>query len=70
MNDFKVGQLIVYVNGPRYEIGKIKKLCDHGAFVNYHAGSTAAMTPYDLMHPIMNDYNITETTLGADKDEV
>ena len=30
--NFKVGELIIYQNGDSYEIGKIKRLCDDGAF--------------------------------------
>ena len=63
--NFKVGELIIYQNGDRYEIGKIKRLCDDGAFVFYHEGSTASKTPYDCMHKLINTYCITETTLGG-----
>ena len=65
MNDFKVGEYIVYVNGDRYEVGKIKRLCDDGAFVWYHSGETAAKTPYDLMHKIINAYCITGDCFGG-----
>ena len=63
--NFKVGELIIYQNGDSYEIGKIKRLCDDGAFVFYHGGSTASKTPYDCMHKLINAYCITETTLGG-----
>lgn len=65
MNDFMVGEYIVYVNGDRYEVGKIKRLCDDGAFVWYHGGETAAKTPYDLMHKIVNSYCITADCFGG-----
>ena len=48
MNGFKVGELVVFVGKDpdneiyTVEIGKIKKLCEDGAFVNYHTGETAA----------------------------
>ena len=35
---FKKGDLIIYVNGDRYEIGKVKRVCDDGCFVYYHSG--------------------------------
>lgn len=63
--DFKVGQYIIYVNGSRYEIGRIKSLRDDGAFVAYSSGETGAKTPYDLMHPLINEYCIKETMLGG-----
>ncbi len=64
---FKVGEYIVYVNGDRYEIGRIRRLCEDGsgAFVCYHEGDTAAKTPYDCMHKLVNGYCITDTTLGG-----
>lgn len=62
--DYKIGQYIVYHNGDRYEIGRIKKLCSTGAFVAYNEGDTGAKTPYDLMHPLINEYCIKKTILG------
>lgn len=63
---FKVGQYIVYVNGGRYELGRIKSLHPDGAFVAYHEGETGAKTPYDLMHPLVNGFVIAESSLGGD----
>ena len=64
--DFKVGEYIVYVNGDKYEIGRIKSLCDDGAFVAYHEGETGAKTPFDCMHKIVNGYAIEQTSLGGE----
>ena len=47
----KEGQLVVYKNGSRYEIGKIKRVVEDGAFVYYHEGETA----FDCMFPIENE---------------
>lgn len=65
MPKFKEGQLIVYRNGDKYEIGKIKRVVTDGAFVYYSSGETAAKTPFDLMHPLANEYCISETSLGG-----
>lgn len=65
MKDFKEGEYIIYQNGDRYEIGKIKRIVDGGAFVWYHDGETAAKTPFDRMHKIANEYVIGETSLGG-----
>lgn len=62
---FKVGQLIIYKNGDRYEIGMIKRIVENGAFVWYHSGETAAKTDFDLMYPIVNEWCILETCLGG-----
>lgn len=65
MSEYKEGQYIIYQNGDRFEIGKIKRLTPTGAFVWYSTGDTAAKTPYDCMHPIKNDYVISGTGLGG-----
>ena len=66
---FKEGQLIVYCNGDSYEIGKIKRIVRDGAFVYYSSGDTAAKTPFDLMHPLVNEYVIGATSLGGRSQE-
>ena len=64
-NDFKEGEYIIYQNGERYEIGKIKRIVNNGAFVWYSSGDTAAKTPFDCMHKLENRYVIGETNLGG-----
>lgn len=63
--DFKAGELIIYRNGDRYEIGLIKRVVDDGAFVFYHEGDTASKTPFDCMHKLVNAYTVRETSLGG-----
>lgn len=46
MDKYVIGEYIVYVNGDRYEIGRVKSLREDGAFVCYHEGETASKTPY------------------------
>ena len=65
MNNFKPGELIIYRNGERYEIGKIKRITNDGAFVWYHEGDTAAKTPFDCMHKLTNAFTVKETSLGG-----
>ena len=67
MNEFKVGEYIIYVNGDRYEIGKIKRITETGAFVWYHDGETAAKTPFDCMHKLANACCIEQTRLGGEE---
>ena len=64
MNEFKVNELIVYQNGPVFQIGLIKQLTEYGARVYYHAGCTTALTPYHLMHKLENACYIKSTSLG------
>ena len=68
-NNFKIGDLIIYKNGDSYEIGKIKRLAEDGAFVFYHEGDTAAKTPYDCMYKLINDFTIKNTSLGGEEIE-
>ena len=65
MENFNEGDYIIYQNGDRYEIGKIKRIVPDGAFVWYHNGETASKTPFEQMHKIANDYVIGETSLGG-----
>lgn len=67
-NDLKENELILYQNGDRFEIGKIKRLTATGAFVWYSNGDTAAKTPYRCIHKIINAHTIKETTLGGTKE--
>ncbi len=70
-NKFKPGELFIYRNGDRYEIGKVKGVKDETHYwCYYHEGSTAASTPVDLMHKITNGFCIKETTLGGATEEV
>lgn len=64
---FKEGQYVVYHNEStdHYELGRIKTLTEDGAFVAYHSGETGAKTPYDLMHPLINEFVIQKTLLGG-----
>lgn len=64
-NNFKEDELIIYQNGDRFEIGRIKRVTERGAFVYYHSGDTAAMTPFDCMHKLQNAYCIPFTILGG-----
>lgn len=64
MNDFKENELIIYQNGDSFEIGRIKRLCEDGAFVYYHEGETASKTPYDCIHKLRNAYTIEAAALG------
>lgn len=65
IKDIHEGDYIIYQNGNRYEIGKIKRIVPDGAFVWYHNGETASKTPFEQMHKIANDYVIGETSLGG-----
>lgn len=64
-HNFCEGELIIYQNGDRYEIGKIKRITDTGAFVYYSDGDTAAKTPFYCMHKLTNSYVVTNTSLGG-----
>lgn len=67
MSDFYEGEYIVYVNGDKFELGRITSIRDDGAFVCYHEGETAAKTPFDCMHKLMNQHVINITSLGGNR---
>ena len=69
MDEYKEGELIIYKNGDSYEIGKIKSLTPTGAFVWYSEGDTAAKTPYEAMHKLINAHAIKYTRLCVDSGE-
>jgi len=66
-NQFNAGQLVVYMKPgmESCEVGKIKRLCEDGAFVWYHGGETAAKTRYEDLIPISNENCITRVALGG-----
>lgn len=66
MDEFKVGEYIIYHNGDIYELGRIKSITEDGAFVAYHEGETGAKTAFCFMHKLINDFCIKETTLGGE----
>lgn len=65
MKDFKEGEYIIYQNGDRYELGKIKRIVNGTIFVYYTSGDTASKTPISHLHKLTNAYVIGETSLGG-----
>lgn len=53
---FTEGELFVYVNGDRWELGMVKRPNNtgDGYFCWYSTGDTAANTPVDYMHKLAN----------------
>lgn len=59
--EFQKGQLVIYKGSNGYELGKIKKIKDNkSAWIWYHSGDTAALTDFDLIKPLINDYCISD----------
>lgn len=63
--NYQPGEYIIYRNGDRFEVGRIKRVVSDGAFVFYSSGDTAAKTPFDCMHKLVNGYVIEKTSLGG-----
>ena len=59
------GQYVLYKNGDRYELGRVKRVTENGAFVWYSAGDTASKTPFDCLVALENARNIISTDLGG-----
>ena len=66
MSEYKAGEFIIYQNGERFQLGKIKRVTDDGAFVFYSEGDTAAKTPLHCMRKLENAYVIKGSSLGND----
>ena len=64
-SDFTEGEYIIYMNRDRLELGRIKRVVEDGAYVYYSEGDTAAKTPFDCMHKLINGFTIKKTTLGG-----
>ena len=64
-NYFSEGEYIIYMNGDRLELGRIKRVVEDGAFVYYSEGDTASKTPFDRMYKLINGFTIKKTTLGG-----
>ena len=66
-DEFEPGELFIYVNGDRYELGKVKRPNNDGTgyFCWYHCGETAANTPTRCMHKLQNAYVIDGESLGG-----
>lgn len=64
---YEPGELFIYRNGERYEIGKVKRPNNDGTgyFCWYHTGETAANTPIVVMHKLTNAYVIDGESLGG-----
>ena len=56
MAEYKDGELFVYTNGDRWELGKVKRPNNDGSgyFCWYSTGDTAANTPVECMHKLAN----------------
>ena len=55
-DEYKCGDLFVYTNGDRWELGMVKRKNNRGDgyFCWYSRGDTAASTPIDHMHKLEN----------------
>lgn len=55
MTEYREGELFVYTNGDRWELGQVKsKARDDAYFCWYSTGDTAACTPIANMHKLAN----------------
>ena len=64
---FENGEYFIYVNGDKFELGKVKRPNNDGTgyFCYYHTGDTVANTPVSHMHKLVNAYVIDKESLGG-----
>ena len=71
---YKKGEIVIYQNGDRYELGEVKEVCknENGTYdyrVWYHMGDTSARTPSRCLHKISNLYAFSIKRKRVDNDE-
>lgn len=68
MAKFEPGELFIYINGDSYELGKVKRPNNDGTgyFCWYSIGETAANTPVECMHKLVNAHVIDDESLGGE----
>lgn len=66
---FEPDELFVYVNGNKFELGKVKRTNNDGTgyFCYYHTGDTSANTPVEYMHKLVNSYVIEKENFGGER---
>ena len=64
--ELKPGDLVIYSDGYVFRIGKVKRVTEDGAFVWYHTGETASLSPMECLHKLENSHVIIEERLGGD----
>lgn len=68
--EFKVGEPVIYQNGPVFQLGIVKRVCGGDEyFVNYHTGDTAAKTHARHLRKINNQYAFHIIRLDPDDNE-
>ena len=63
--NLQVGDYVILWNGVGFELGKVKRIVEDGAFVYFNSGSTAAKAHFSDMYKLMNADMIGETALGG-----
>ena len=68
MNKYEVGEVVIYQNGDRFELGIIKNKAyrEDEYFIWYHMGDTAACTHARNLHKITNLYAFKIERLTVD----
>ena len=68
---FEPDELFVYVNGNKFELGKVKRVNNDntGYFCWYHSGDTSANTSVEDMHKLINNYCVEKTMLGGESSD-
>lgn len=67
---YEEGEVVLYQNGDRFELGIVKKVCGGDEyFVNYHTGDTAARTNARNLHKVANAYAFHVIRLDPDGNE-
>ena len=68
MNKYEVGEVVIYQNGDKFELGVVKRKANQEDeyFIWYHMGDTAACTHARNLHKITNSYAFDIKRLTVD----
>ena len=70
MSKFNIGEVVLYQNGERFELGVVKEVLDNKYRVWYHTGDTTALTNEEHLHKIENAYAFNIIRKSANKDDI
>ena len=70
MSKFNIGEVVLYQNGERFELGVVKEVLDNKYRVWYHTGDTTALTNEEHLHKIENAYAFNIIRKSANKEDI
>lgn len=70
MNKFNKGEVVLYQNGERFELGIVKEVAGNKYRVWYHTGDSTALTDESLLHKVDNLYAFNVIRKSANNKDI